>query len=120
LEEKGFSMITPVELTPKAVAKLQEAIKEEKDPESIKGIRVGVRGGGCSGYNYHMDFQKEEPTEEDMKYDQWGMKVFVDPYSAALLEGTVIDYEDKLMGGGFRFDNPNANRTCGCGSSFSA
>ncbi len=108
---------TPVELDPVAAQKLREAIKEEP---KAKGIRFGVQGGGCSGYTYTMDFLKEEPKETDWVSEQWGVNVVVDEISATLLEGTVVEYQDSLMGSGFRFVNPNAKRTCGCGESFGA
>ncbi|EKQ69428.1 Iron-sulfur cluster assembly accessory protein [Leptolyngbyaceae cyanobacterium JSC-12] len=84
-------------------------------------LRVGVRGGGCSGMSYTMNF--EDPTniqETDEVYDYEGFKVVCDPKSLLYLYGLVLDYSDALIGGGFQFTNPNANQTCGCGKSFSA
>lgn len=103
-----------VEFTPRAARQFKTVL--EQDP--ALGIRIGVRGGGCSGYSYVIDFQKVEPAEDWFRYDQWGVQVYVDPFSGTLLEGTVIDYQDGLDAG-FKFDNPNAARHCGCDKSFS-
>jgi len=84
-------------------------------------LRVGVRGGGCSGMSYTMDF--EDPTNiqpTDEVYDYEGFKVVCDPKSLLYLYGLMLDYSDALIGGGFQFTNPNATQTCGCGKSFSA
>jgi iron-sulfur cluster assembly protein len=84
-------------------------------------LRVGVRGGGCSGMSYTMNF--EDPSNirpEDEAYDYEGFKVVCDPKSLLYLYGLVLDYSDALIGGGFQFTNPNADQTCGCGKSFSA
>jgi iron-sulfur cluster assembly protein len=84
-------------------------------------LRVGVRGGGCSGMSYTMDF--EDPgniRSDDHVYDYEGFKVVCDPKSLLYLYGLVLDYSNALIGGGFQFTNPNANQTCGCGKSFSA
>lgn len=105
----------PVTLTEKAAAMAKEAMKQEN--LSGHGLRVGVMGGGCSGLQYLLDFA-EKPTDEDFVSEQFGLKVFVDPFSASHLDGTVIDYLEDLNGSGFKFNNPNTIRTCGCGSSF--
>lgn len=84
-------------------------------------LRVGVRGGGCSGMSYTMNFEDAsniQPTDE--VYDYEGFKVVCDPKSLLYLYGLVLDYSDALIGGGFQFTNPNADQTCGCGKSFSA
>lgn len=84
-------------------------------------LRVGVRGGGCSGMSYTMDFEDPsniQPTDE--VYDYEGFKVVCDPKSLLYLYGLVLDYSNALIGGGFQFTNPNAAQTCGCGKSFSA
>jgi iron-sulfur cluster assembly protein len=84
-------------------------------------LRVGVRGGGCSGMSYTMNF--EDPSniqESDEVFDYSGFKVVCDPKSMLYLYGLVLDYSDALIGGGFQFTNPNADQTCGCGKSFSA
>jgi iron-sulfur cluster assembly accessory protein len=76
-------------------------------------------GGGCSGFQYSMDFENE-PKEGDVVYEQDGLKYFVDPMSSMYLQGVTVDYIQGLQGAGFKFNNPNARNTCGCGSSFSA
>lgn len=106
----------PLHLTPSAVEAVKNAIKAEG--ESGDGLRVSVVGGGCSGYQYNLDFEKEARMG-DLSLDFDGVTIFVDPVSAGYLKGTVIDYISGLQGTGFKFVNPNAKRTCGCGSSFS-
>jgi iron-sulfur cluster assembly accessory protein len=107
----------PVTLTPKAVEMVKKAMVEQK----LEGftLRVGVIGGGCSGFNYDLDIVKEtRPT--DFVFEMDGLPVCVDPMSSQYLKGTVIDYVEGLQGAGFKFQNPNAKNTCGCGQSFSA
>ncbi len=106
----------PILLTDAAVEAVRNAIKEEG--EEGDSLRVSVVGGGCSGYQYNLDFEKESRMG-DLSIDFSGVSVIVDPVSAGILKGTVIDYVSGLNGTGFKFNNPNANRTCGCGSSFS-
>lgn len=108
----------PVEITAQAgkiiLESMKETLKEEKGP---RFLRVGVRGGGCSGLEYIMDVV-EEKRDTDILKEQWGFDVIVDPISATHLQGTTIDFIKSLMGSGFKFDNPGAQRTCGCGKSF--
>lgn len=106
----------PVLLTPSAVSAVKNAIKEEGEPGD--SLRVSVQGGGCSGYQYNLDFEKESRMG-DLVLEFDGVSIFIDPISAGYLKGTVIDYVSGLHGTGFKFNNPNAKRTCGCGSSFS-
>ncbi|MBL4702142.1 MAG: iron-sulfur cluster assembly accessory protein [Phycisphaeraceae bacterium] len=82
-------------------------------------LRVGVKGGGCSGFSYLLDLTEQE-KETDELFELHGIKVVCDPKSYLYLDGTTIDFKDEIMGRGFVFTNPNANATCGCGSSFSA
>ena len=105
----------PVKITEKAADMVREAMAQEELIEH--GLRVGVTGGGCSGLQYLLDFSKL-PAEVDFAEMQHGIQVFIDPFSAAHLKGTVIDYVDSLNGSGFKFENPNIVRSCGCGSSF--
>ncbi len=108
----------PVALTPKAV----EMVKHTRDQEGIDatfGLRIAVRGGGCSGFEYALDYEGEA-RETDWVYEQSGLTVYVDPVSSRYLQGTVIDYVFGMNGAGFKFNNPNAKGTCGCGSSFNA
>lgn len=107
----------PIVLTPKAVEMVKSAMSQEGIADH--GIRVGVVGGGCSGFQYSMDFEKAG-TEGDMTFEQEGIKFFVDPMSSMYLQGVTIDYVQGLQGAGFKFENPNAKQTCGCGQSFSA
>jgi iron-sulfur cluster assembly accessory protein len=106
-----------VAFTAKAVEMVRAAIEQEG--LAGHGIRVGVAGGGCSGFQYTMDFEND-PKDGDVVLDQNGLKLFVDPMSAMYLQGVTVDYVQGLQGAGFKFINPNAKNTCGCGSSFSA
>jgi iron-sulfur cluster assembly accessory protein len=106
-----------VALTAAAVSKLKE-ISEKQDPKPT-AVRIGVRGGGCSGFSYAMEFDEGSATENDEEVDLGGLKVRVDNMSAMYLEGCEVDYVESLAGAGFKFNNPNVTRTCGCGSSFS-
>jgi iron-sulfur cluster assembly protein len=84
-------------------------------------LRVGVRGGGCSGMSYTMDFEDPKNVQAaDEVYDYDGFQVICDPKSLLYIYGMQLDYSNALIGGGFQFNNPNANQTCGCGKSFSA
>ena len=80
-------------------------------------LRVGVKGGGCSGFNYTLDLT-DQKTEEDEVFDCHGVEVLCDPKSYLYLNGVTVDFRDEVMGRGFVFNNPNATNTCGCGSSF--
>jgi iron-sulfur cluster assembly accessory protein len=105
-----------VVLTDKAV----EMVKDAMSREGLAGygIRVGVQGGGCSGFQYSMDFE-EKAKEGDVTLQQSGITLFIDSMSSMYLQGVTIDYIQGLQGAGFKFNNPNAKNTCGCGSSFS-
>lgn len=106
----------PIALTPKAVDMVRISREQEGLDES-HGLRVGVRGGGCSGFEYALDFEKEgRDNDWVLEYDE--LKVFVDPVSARYLEGTTIDYVMGVGGAGFKFNNPRAVGSCGCGHSF--
>ena len=105
-----------ITLTDNASSKVRELITAEGD-EAL-ALRVAVRPGGCSGYSYEMYFDGDV-AGDDVTADFSGVKVVVDPSSALLLEGATLDYTDGLQGAGFAIDNPNAERTCGCGNSFS-
>jgi iron-sulfur cluster insertion protein len=107
----------PIQMTPKAI----EMAKERMEREGLEGLglRVSVDGGGCSGFQYSLSF--ERPRSDDAVCEFDGLRVFVDAVSVPYLKGTTIDYVTGLHGAGFKFlNNPNATRTCGCGSSFSA
>ena len=81
------------------------------------GLRFGLQGGGCSGYTYQLEFE-EAPQPDDEVFDFGGVRVFMNPLHIEYLRGTVIDFEDSLIGAGFKLDNPNVKRKCGCGASF--
>ena len=106
----------PITLTDSAVDAVRNAIKAEGEAGDC--LRVSVVGGGCSGYQYNLDFEKEARMG-DITLTFADVSVIIDPISAGYLKGTVIDYVSGLQGTGFKFNNPNAKRTCGCGSSFS-
>ncbi len=105
-----------VQFTPEAVTKIVEMAQKQSFDDH--GIRVMVVGGGCSGFTYDLDFEESEQEGDEIAV-QHGLKVFVDPLSLQYLDGTVVDFVDSLDFSGFHFENPNAQRTCGCGSSFS-
>ena len=105
-----------LQLTEQAIVKVREIISQQ-DPQPV-GLRVGVVGGGCSGFSYQMNFVNESNGfDQTFEYD--GLKVFVDQTSLMYLDGTRVDYVEGLEGAGFKFENPNVKSTCGCGSSFS-
>lgn len=105
-----------VSLTDKAA----EKVKEIAEAEGLlgQGLRLQVKGGGCSGFQYDLYFE-EQATDMDQVVDSHGILLFVDPLSLQYLEGTQIDYVESLHGAGFKFENPQVKGTCGCGSSFS-
>ena len=107
----------PVTLTDNAAAKVAQLLAEEEGVEEL-GLRVAVKPGGCSGYSYEMFFDAEQ-ADDDIVREYGGVRVLVDPASAELLTGATLDYSGGLQGAGFHITNPNATRTCGCGSSFS-
>ena len=105
----------PISITDAALDAIKDAIANEELPEA-HSLRVGLRGGGCAGFEYVLDFTSPRP--HDFIMDFGGIIIYMDPVSATHLEGTTIDYVTSLMGMGFKFINPNATKTCGCGSSF--
>jgi iron-sulfur cluster assembly protein len=104
-----------VDLTPTAVTEVRRLLAKENKPEF--GLRLAVRGGGCSGLSYHMEFNAKR--EKDHEFQFGDIHVYVDPKSYLYLKGISLDFEEGLQGKGFQFRNPNANKTCGCGESFS-
>jgi iron-sulfur cluster assembly protein len=106
-----------VALTPGAAAKVRELIEQRGTPE--QSLRIGVRGGGCSGNSYFMEFCERAGAGEET-IESHGVKLVVDAKSMMLLSGTTIDYVNGLMGAGFKFNNPNVRHSCACGESFSA
>ena len=105
-----------ITITPTAAEKVKVLLASREEP--AQGLRVGVRGGGCSGFSYFLEFA-QAPQEGDRELETHGVKLFVDNKSYLYLMGTEVDYVDGLAGAGFKFQNPNAKRTCGCGESFS-
>ena len=105
-----------ITLTDDAAGKVKELIREEGD--DALALRVAVRPGGCSGYSYEMFFDADV-ADDDQIVDYDGVRVVVDASSVMLLEGATLDYKDGLQDAGFAIENPNAQNTCGCGSSFS-
>jgi iron-sulfur cluster assembly protein len=117
--EKAFTNIEEeISLTEKARAEVMKIMQANNIPETY-GLRVGVKGGGCSGLSYSLGFDKA-PREGDKTIVIDGVQIFIDPKSLFYLSGTQLDYTDGLNGRGFVFNNPNATKTCGCGSSFGA
>ena len=105
-----------ISLTEKAALQVRKLKSENKIPES-HGLRIGVKGGGCSGLSYVLGFD-EQLKENDKVFEVRGIRVFIDPKSLFYLSGTVLDFSDGLNGKGFVFNNPQATKTCGCGNSF--
>ena len=105
-----------ITVTDKAASKVHKIRSENSIPES-HGLRIGVKGGGCSGLSYVLAFD-EKPKENDQILKMNGVTVFIDPKSLFYLSGTVLDFSDGLGGKGFVFNNPQAAKTCGCGNSF--
>ena len=108
-----------VSLTEKAAQEVKRIIGEQKYEEDVV-LRVGVTGGGCSGFSYALAFDKAYDEKADSRYDCHGVPVVVDRKSALYLDGTTVDFHDGIDKRGFVFENPNAVKSCGCGSSFQA
>jgi iron-sulfur cluster assembly protein len=106
-----------ITLTERAVKEIRRIITDQNLPEAT-ALRVGVKGGGCSGFSYTLGFD-DQVGEVDQLTEIEGVRIVCDPKSFLYLSGTQIDFEDNLMGRGFKFGNPNASKTCGCGESFS-
>ena len=104
-----------ISVTSKALVEIRRQLERQGNPNL--GIRLAVKGGGCSGLSYHLDY--DEAKERDHIIDQQGVNVLVDRKSAIYLKGMTVDFSDDLNSRGFRFINPNATNTCGCGESFS-
>ncbi len=105
-----------ITITARALEELHRIRQEQRIPEHY-GLRMGIRGGGCSGFSYVLGFDPE-PRPDDLVLDADGIPVFIDPRSAFYLMGVTLDFADGLLQRGFTFRNPNAVRTCGCGHSF--
>jgi iron-sulfur cluster assembly protein len=105
-----------IEITDKGAEKVHEFLASQQADVSVAGLRVGVRGGGCSGFQYQLAF--DEQRESDVVFESHGLKLLVDGESLQFVRGSTIDYEDSLQGAGFKVNNPNVVAACGCGSSF--
>ena len=103
-------------ITSKAAEAARKQLAKRGTPESM--IRLGIRGSGCSGFSYVIEFEDKEPRDRDRVFEQDGVKFVVDKKSLLYLAGTQLDWEQKLMSQGFKFVNPNEKSTCGCGHSF--
>lgn len=112
-----LSPVAPLTLTPGAIQELKK-LSDQQEIAADFGLRVGVEGGGCAGMNYILGFDQKK--EGDSEYDIEGIRVFMNKAHGLYLAGMEIDFKDGLDARGFVFNNPNANSTCGCGSSFSA
>lgn len=108
-----------VQVTERALERVRVAMEKEGISPEQGGLRLGVQGGGCSGLSYNIRFDTQ-PRERDRVFQFGDLRLFVDPKSFIYLSGMILDYENTLMKQGFNFINPNASRSCGCGSSFSA
>ncbi|HZY09846.1 MAG TPA: iron-sulfur cluster assembly accessory protein [Bacteroidota bacterium] len=108
--------IEEIGITVKAAHRIDEIRRENNIPDT-HGLRVGVKGGGCSGFTYVLGFDAQ-PNPNDKIMSSEGVKIFIDPKSILYLAGTQLDFQDDLNGKGFVFNNPQASKTCGCGNSF--
>ena len=107
-----------IQLTPAAAQEVKRLIEKEQKPNL--GLRVGVKGGGCSGLSYVLAIEEAVAKPYDSVFEQEGIKVLVDAKSHLYLDGLTVDYQNGLVGGGFEFHNPLAKKSCGCGTSFTA
>ncbi len=109
-----------VHLTERAAKEIQRVVQEQGFDAATTWVRVGAKGGGCSGFSYVLDFDQQGPTEFDLAFQMHGIRVIVDKKSDFFMGGTILDFNDGLLNRGFVFQNPTAKGTCGCGTSFSA
>jgi iron-sulfur cluster assembly accessory protein len=107
-----------ITLSERAAAEIKNLLEEQNQPDSA--LRVWVAGGGCSGLQYGMALDDGEPEDSDLVMMDQGVKIFVDNLSLKYMKGANVDFVDDVLGGGFKIENPNAVKSCGCGSSFSA
>ena len=105
-----------IEITDKGAEKVHEFLSAQQAQDGLAGLRVGVRGGGCSGFQYQLAF--DEQRDSDLVFESHGLKLLVDRESLQFVSGSTIDYEESLQGAGFKVNNPNVVAACGCGSSF--
>lgn len=105
-----------ISITDKGAEKVREFLDAQQADIALAGLRVGVRGGGCSGFQYQLAF--DEQRESDVVFEDHGLKLLVDNESLQFVRGSIIDYQESLQGAGFKVENPNVVAACGCGSSF--
>ncbi len=108
-----------LQLTERAAKEVKTILEQQNLPTESTYLRLGVRGGGCSGFNYSLDLT-ETKNDVDEEFECFGVRMVCDPKSYIYLNGTTLDFKEEMMNRGFVFNNPNATHTCGCGSSFSA
>lgn len=108
-----------IQLTETAAREIKTIIQQQELDAGKIRLRVGVKGGGCSGFSYVLDLTENERDTDEIS-EQHGVRIVCDPKSLIYLDNTTIDFKDEIMGRGFVFNNPNATSSCGCGSSFSA
>lgn len=116
-ELQETSTTAPLNITQSAINQLQVIMREQNVPED-HGLRIGVKGGGCSGFSYIIEFDSKK--DSDQEFEIKGMKVYMDKLHGIYLLGMEVDWDEGLNNRGFTFRNPNAKTTCGCGTSFSA
>ena len=107
-----------ITLTPSAAQEAKRLVGQEPKPNL--GLRIGVKGGGCSGMSYVLAVEDATPKQFDSVFEQDGVKILIDAKSHLYLDGTTVDFKNGLVGGGFEFQNPLAKKSCGCGTSFTA
>jgi iron-sulfur cluster assembly protein len=105
-----------ISITDKGAEKVREFLEAQQADVALAGLRVGVRGGGCSGFQYQLAF--DEQRDSDLVFEDQGLKLLVDKESLQFVSGSIIDYQESLQGAGFKVENPNVVAACGCGSSF--
>lgn len=109
-----------IHITERAATEVKRVIEDHKlDPDNT-WVRIGAKGGGCSGFTYVLDFDHAGPTEFDLSFVKFGVSVIIDKKSAFFMTGTTLNFKDSLLDRGFEFQNPSATGSCGCGASFSA
>ncbi len=105
-----------ISITDKGAEKVREFLEAQQADATLAGLRVGVRGGGCSGFQYQLAF--DEKRDSDLVFEDHGLQLLVDKESLQFVSGSIIDYQESLQGAGFKVENPNVVAACGCGSSF--
>ncbi|MCA8941367.1 MAG: iron-sulfur cluster assembly accessory protein [Planctomycetes bacterium] len=117
--EKKATPPRGIGLTERAAKEILRVIDEQGFPADSTWVRIGAKGGGCSGFSYVLDFDNQGPTEYDLTFEHHGVKIIIDKKSEFFMGGTTVDFNDGLLDRGFVFQNPSATGSCGCGTSFS-